>query len=248
MTNEFQPKNLAAQLAYRGRGNPVSSHPSNGISNCFPGLETDFRNVWRRMFQGVEFHEATNQVLRVEPGSPAEARGVTVNHFLVSVDGILVRGPNVMPTLDTIDWSNALADILPKAGQLVNCRFEESGAQEPIEVQLLLLPLFDGITLHEAIAEPGALTQSLCSPWQSDYRECACFYWAANRPDFINVEIEGGAAAGHNWLDKTRQLGGPRQYVEEDFDNPPAELITYEDLYRSWEQELRFQIQGQDTE
>ncbi len=30
---------------------------------------------------------------------------------------------------------------------------------------------------------PGELTQSLCSPWTHDFRDCACFYWASNHPD-----------------------------------------------------------------
>src|SRR5262249_9636119 len=42
-----------AQLAYRGRGNPPMSHPMSAISNCFPGLEFDFRNIWRRIFVGI---------------------------------------------------------------------------------------------------------------------------------------------------------------------------------------------------
>src|SRR3712207_8764033 len=46
-----------------------------------------------------------------------------------------------------------------------------------------VLPLID-----ESIAGPGELTQSLCSPWQNDYRECGCYYWAASRPDYVNVE------------------------------------------------------------
>jgi hypothetical protein len=33
------------------------------------------------------------------------------------------------------------------------------------------------------IFEPGELTQSLCSPWTHDFRDCACFYWASNHPD-----------------------------------------------------------------
>jgi hypothetical protein len=31
--------------------------------------------------------------------------------------------------------------------------------------------------------QPGELMQSLCSPWQHDFRDCACHYWAANHPD-----------------------------------------------------------------
>lgn len=30
---------------------------------------------------------------------------------------------------------------------------------------------------------PGELTQSLCSPWAHDFRDCGCFYWASNHPD-----------------------------------------------------------------
>lgn len=31
----------------------------------------------------------------------------------------------------------------------------------------------------------GELTQSLCSPWMHDFRDCACFYWASNHPDIV---------------------------------------------------------------
>jgi len=36
--------------------------------------------------------------------------------------------------------------------------------------------------------EPGELTQTLCSPWQYDFRECGCHYWAANRPDMVTAD------------------------------------------------------------
>ena len=32
---------------------------------------------------------------------------------------------------------------------------------------------------------PGELLQSLCSPWQHDFRDCGCHYWAANHPDVV---------------------------------------------------------------
>ena len=32
---------------------------------------------------------------------------------------------------------------------------------------------------------PGELTQSLCSPWMHDFRDCACDYWASNHPDIV---------------------------------------------------------------
>lgn len=35
------------------------------------------------------------------------------------------------------------------------------------------------------VYEPGDLTRSLCSPWQYDFRDCGCFYWAASKPDIV---------------------------------------------------------------
>jgi len=34
----------------------------------------------------------------------------------------------------------------------------------------------------------GELTQSLCSPWQHDFRDCGCHYWASNHPDIVLAE------------------------------------------------------------
>jgi hypothetical protein len=43
-------------------------------------------------------------------------------------------------------------------------------------------------TLNE-VYQPGELVQSLCSPWQHDMRDCACMYWATNRPDVVFAEV-----------------------------------------------------------
>src|SRR4029079_10863956 len=43
-----------------------------------------------------------------------------------------------------------------------------------------------------AMFQPGEMTQSLCSPWQHDFRDCACFYWASNHPDIVLPEIYPG--------------------------------------------------------
>jgi hypothetical protein len=45
-----------------------------------------------------------------------------------------------------------------------------------------------------AAYQPGELLQSLCSPWQHDFRDCACHYWASNRPDVVYAEIPPGEA------------------------------------------------------
>jgi hypothetical protein len=93
--------------------------------------------------------------------------------------------------------------------------------------------------IAEAMAAPGELTQSLCSPWQNDYRECACYYWAASRPDYVNVEPTAqGPSAGNNWLARNRQ---PKQY-----DLTDAQLISYDELFRNWQGLLRFIVEGRD--
>jgi hypothetical protein len=105
----------------------------------------------------------------------------------------------------------------------------------------------------EQLVLAGELTQGLCSPWQNDYRECACYYWAASRPDYVNVVIgEDGASRGDNWLSKERS----GNYVLDDRsdarlanfdDSTDSRLVSYDDLFLHWEKLLRFQIEGRDA-
>ena len=96
--------------------------------------------------------------------------------------------------------------------------------------------------ISRVLAEAGELTQGLCSPWQNDYRECSCYYWASARPDFVNVDItSAGASTGDNWLQKVRT----GDYVPDDYVD--SRLVLYEDLFARWEHWLRFAIRGQDA-
>lgn len=246
---EIKPKNISAQLEYHGRGNPPGAHPSSSIANCFPGLEFDFRNIWKKLLAGIELHESEIIVVNVEPGSEAEQQGVAVGNILTMIDAFStvgeVRGPRTVGAPDELftatglEWTNAVSEVLSKAGQKVRCRFVTTSGE--IEAELEVNKLFDGAVITENAAAPGVLTQGLCSPWQADYLECGCYYWAASRPDFVNVEINDNQtqASGHNWLLKNRQPTTPKQYSEEN-------LLTYTDLYRNWEEELKFIIEGRD--
>ena len=252
----IQPKNIAAQLAFRARGNPPSTHPMSAISNCFPGLEFDFRNVWKNLFEGLEMHEAGlvndgHLVVDVIPGLTAAQAGVEVFDRLVEVDGREVEIPRITPDGPTqqriaLELSNGLSHIGGKAGQQVTCVFvKQNGARVAVEVRTR--PLFEGIALAEPIAEPGALTQSLCSPWQADYRECGCYYWAASRPDFVNAEKDAsGNAQGHDWMQRDRTPGAPYQ-PDAGGRSGPAH-VSYDDLYTQWETHLRFIVAGKDRE
>ncbi|WP_373491031.1 ferritin-like domain-containing protein [Parasphingorhabdus sp.] len=50
--------------------------------------------------------------------------------------------------------------------------------------------LRDGV-IDPNLYEPGDLTRSLCAPWQYDFADCGCFYWASNKPDMVAAEPDG---------------------------------------------------------
>jgi hypothetical protein len=270
----IQARNLSAQLQYRAAGNPPSTLPASAISNAFPGLEMDFRNVWKRVFVGIQLHESNNLVVAADDDAPPELRALVNAFRLVCAAGfpvtVEVTGPSYpggpsVPLPDTtfgetrmpIEWSNALADVLHRhQGQAVECRFAalEDPARE-VALALTVRPFFhESVVGGEAtrhaviareIAPPGVLSESLCSPWQNDYRECACFYWAASRPDYVNVEPRGdGTSTGQNWMQKDRTASTPLIYMADDWLDPA--LVSYVDLFRHWERSLRFVIGGKD--
>lgn len=264
----LDPRNLTAQLHYRAEGNPFNSLPSTAISNCFPGLEYDFRNLWRRSFVGIVLLENSNYVIDVEDQSYQGLKG----HRLLRVEGqplvTTVQGPQ-MPGAGSsplgtasnpsavafLEWSNSLVRVLQRAGERVRCEFTPEVAPDDTPIpqdtsQLLTVELevrrfFEGqsAALANNLLQPGELTQGLCSPWQNDYRECACYYWAASRPDYVNVEPSpSGASHGDNWLQKQRS----GEYVLDD--RKDSRLVTYDDLFTAWERELRFIIRGRDAD
>jgi hypothetical protein len=99
----------------------------------------------------------------------------------------------------------------------------------------------DTAVISEVLASAGELTQGLCSPWQNDYRECSCYYWASSRPDYINVEPAGnGLSKGDNWF----QMERTGTYVPDDYVD--SRLVLYDELFLEWEHWLRFQVGGKD--
>jgi hypothetical protein len=269
--DRIEPKNLTAQLEYRGKGNPPGSHPSTAVSNSFPGLEMDFRNIWKHIFEGIILLEYSNLVTGVEPGTGEKINKLVSDgliYELISADGKPMTAPLTGPSSrhgrelkDTIplEWSNALAEILPKAGQFVRCKFQNNqNRRKHISLDLKVRHFFDvdlnrngkiirqRVVIAKELAGPGDLTQSLCSPWQNDYRECGCFYWAASRPDYVNVEPGlTGKSVGNNWMEKNREGKTNPEYIVDDFSD--ARLVSYDELFTGWEQALRFIIAGKDV-
>jgi hypothetical protein len=277
------PRNLSAQIRFEAAGNPISSRPVTSVANCCPGLEVDFRAVWRRMFKGIVLREYDNLIVDIDPGveDPAVKRLKGQRLLRVRLPGTdrafkmmtNIRGPAATDPngeiklstqfnpngLAALEWSNALAHILGESqGKTVTCDFTKDLAKEDAEQQQPWIetpPNYvsmdfevrhffedNSAVISRALADPGELTQGLCSPWQNDYRECSCYYWASARPDYINVEPAGnGLSKGDNWLQKQRT----GDYVPDDYSD--SRLILYDELFNEWERWLRFQIGGHDV-
>ena len=269
MEGTFAPKEIRAdalleQLSYRAAGNPPGTLPTTAISNCFPGLEFDFRNVWKNIFKGIELHESDNLVVGADEEFAALQYRRLVKIRLPRGEEqkliTIVRGPRRAGGesedlgFAALEWTNALALVVREAGQVVTCEFTRAAApdddigpdSETEAFQLEVRAFFEPGTavIARDLASPGQLTQSLCSPWQNDYRECACYYWAASRPDFVNAEVSAaGTSAGENWMQVRGENPGVYRYDEQG-----TGTLTYEDLFRQWETVLRFEIQGRDRE
>lgn len=269
--SKIAPRNLSAQLSYRGRGNPPVAHPSSAISNCFPGLEFDFRAIWRRIFVGIVLSENNNYVVDFEDQALAELKGRRLLKIEGRPTGVETNGPFLPGRIGTLgttsnpdavaflEWSNTVALLFDKQGQKVACEFTEAPAIKEVlpgnpdvktkMVSLEVRHIFDRAqsgaaheqlaVLAEPLVQPGELSQGLCSPWQNDYRECACYYWAASRPDYVNVVAAAdGTSRGDNWMQRERN----GTYLP---DNRDGKLnLSYDELFEQWEKVLKFVVRG----
>lgn len=90
---------------------------------------------------------------------------------------------------------------------------------------------------------PGELTQSLCSPWTHDFRDCGCYYWASNHPDIAQPPLPTPAPSDPAW-----QNAVPWERKDRTIDRlphpatarAPTELDYYE-INRAW-QSLNFVV------
>jgi rubrerythrin len=100
------------------------------------------------------------------------------------------------------------------------------------------------------IFEPGELSQSLCSPWTHDFRDCACFYWASNHPDIVLPPTPETVPDDQRW-----RLSVPWERSDRGtLDNPSAPALQdgagereldYYEINRRW-QELDIVVEGRE--
>lgn len=90
--------------------------------------------------------------------------------------------------------------------------------------------------------EPGELTKTLCSPWQYDFRDCGCFYWAANKPDIVTSS--DGKRTKLNFMRKDRNEAGFEGPIEQWTSNE----IGYDDLVNGYWNEMPVIINDRESE
>jgi hypothetical protein len=95
---------------------------------------------------------------------------------------------------------------------------------------------------------PGELTQSLCSPWTHDFRDCACYYWASNHPDIaLPPDPPPNTTDGRwnlrvDWQRRDRTPGQPPAPATAD---GPAGEMAHHEINRDWER-LNFVLEGRE--
>ena len=213
---KLQPRNATAWQTELIAGNTATTRLEAGVGNCFPGLECDIRNLERRFFPHLVVDFSGNTVVVVEvdiqsarsAGLPPAALAL----YEAMAQDVANPDPNVFWSIDRVagnfgpfgtqdlrlrdlGGTNQPADawtairLLPE-GQEVTLTLARNG-QPNAAPRTLRAPrqayLDANGALHPTF-QPGELTQSLCSPWTHDFRDCGCFYWASNHPDIAQPE------------------------------------------------------------
>jgi hypothetical protein len=107
--------------------------------------------------------------------------------------------------------------------------------------------------------QPGELTQSLCSPWTHDFRDCSCTYWASNHPDIVFPAVPRGEQTQPsglptdpaeqiriNWLRDPDVADVHAQALPSQPANRPFEMSHFQ-INQRW-QDLSIVLEGRETE
>jgi ferritin-like protein len=277
MIPKIFPRNLTARADKQIVGNPVTTRLESGVGNCFPGLEFDHRNLDRRFFPGLvfEFTDSGVRLLEVDGNDPdldpnmrktlTGATGAKLGQGAWFVNKITQGGKAIPMSQDGADLDLMVAWRLIHSleGAEVTLelerRPEQAGDRAPTDNVTLTANrrTFVGPTgVISTAYSPGELTQSLCSPWMHDFRDCACFYWASNHPDIVLAEdlpgeptLPSGAPVNPvralipiDWLRSNRSSSAPAKNSEGA--NRPTQMDHYE-INQRW-QELAIVLRGRE--
>jgi hypothetical protein len=234
--DKLLPRNRTARLAAaRAAGNPIVTELASGVGNCFPGLEFDARNLDRRFFPYLVVDFVDDIVVNQVELARAEADGVTgdlltalreaakpatqwrvarlsgmfagfgARDLVVAQLGPTTEGPP--------DGWTAVRLLVPGTEVTITLQ-ADSGKQLELAATRASYLRDDGAFAEMFAA--GELTQSLCSPWTHDFRDCGCFYWASNHPDIVQPAVPAPSAVDEpafavrvSWLRSDRVTSPP---------------------------------------
>ncbi|MBB2708421.1 hypothetical protein N2597_22540 (plasmid) [Rhizobium sophoriradicis] len=101
---------------------------------------------------------------------------------------------------------------------------------------------------------PGEMSQSLCSPWTHDFRDCGCHYWASNHPDIVQPIYPAGGPGVENqkwtvfvpWQRSDRVISPKPPPSAGPFRPPAEEQLDHHEINHRWE-ELHIVINARET-
>ena len=222
----------------------MTTELESGVGNCFPGLEVDLRNLDRRFFPYLAFDFLGDQVIELVGTSLARAQAEQPPGPLV--DGIRrlateqgtwrvtrVTGDfagfgsrtfqtNELGESDGVPPDGWTVVRLLRPATQVTLELRRTGGP-PVAVTATRASYLTDDGAFAEMFEPGELTQSLCSPWTHDFRDCGCFYWASNHPDLTLPALPAGVANNDpDWGMRTLWLRSDRAGNDPPDPAPPA--------------------------
>jgi hypothetical protein len=269
------PRNLTAQLYHEAAGNPVNSRPEMAIANCCPGLEVDFRAVWRRLFKGIELNEHGNYVVAGSAvdsdGKPLKGRrllGVGGKPVLVQLMGpspsdpdgkIPILSPSNPHGVWTMEWSNCFAHVVDElrahGTAEVNCDFTLGAEEQPRSYDPKMEGTFTRVKLtveNFFESDTAVISEQLAAP--GELTQGLCSPW---QNDLRECSCYYWASSRPDFVNTYVGDDGlshgdnwfarvrTGRYVPDDYADP--RLIGYEELFKDWEKTLQFQIGGKDS-
>ncbi len=263
-------------------GNPVSTRLESGVGNCFPGLECDVRNLDRRFFPFLEVDIIDNFIIvaavdlngaerSLAVGDLPEAAAETYRRLAggggENITWLVTRLKGHFGPMGELDLEVGALST-PSNGRPVDAWTAVRLLDEDSEVELTLRPYrrtgtlvlkgrraryLDGNGALAAMFQAGELTQSLCSPWTHDFRDCGCFYWASNHPDIVTpvrlaAEPADPAWNRHvDWLRSERSMAAAPPPPDQGRDTNARRLLQMDhyEINHAW-QSLHIVLEGRE--
>lgn len=161
---------------------------------------------------GLDGYRVVRQIMDLEPGPVSVVVGVQPEEASVTaqVDAVVADMEGAAPTRQDGD-------------RLIYQRCDGNRAR--------FLDA-DGV-IDPSLLPAGEITQNLCSPWQWDFADCYCFYWASSKPDIV-VGISGDSQTLNFQRDRTkrtpkRPAATPSAWMKDNI-GEPAMITGWEDL------------------